>query len=68
MFNENNMEGAVVLNITVSGPDVTLAIINTDIPFRLEGNELVATAVLDYEAVGLTDPWRRFSCFVWLRC
>ncbi|XP_026221242.1 cadherin-related family member 5-like [Anabas testudineus] len=47
---ENNEVGAVVETITVE-PDVTLAF-NPDtaaLPFRLEGNQLIATERFDYE-------------------
>ncbi|KAK9516211.1 hypothetical protein VZT92_024155 [Zoarces viviparus] len=50
-FRENNTVGEVVLTIVVQ-PGVTLEFkppANPDNPFRLEGNDLVAAKVLDYE-------------------
>ncbi|XP_030280722.1 cadherin-related family member 5 isoform X2 [Sparus aurata] len=51
-FNENNTVGAVVMNITTE-PGVTLAFnpppANPDNPFSLNGNQLIADEVLDFE-------------------
>ncbi|KAM8750382.1 cadherin-related family member 5 isoform 2-T2 [Acanthopagrus schlegelii] len=51
-FNENNAVGAVVVNITLD-PGVTLAFnpppADPDYPFRLDGDQLIAAKVLDYE-------------------
>uniref|UniRef100_UPI0037E95638 cadherin-related family member 5 n=1 Tax=Semicossyphus pulcher TaxID=241346 RepID=UPI0037E95638 len=50
-FAENNTAGAVVTSITVQ-PGVTLALTtNPDNSFRLEGNNLIADKVFDFENV-----------------
>lgn len=57
-FPENNKVDDVVLTITVQ-PDVTLDFApppaNPDNPFRLDGNQLRAVRVLDYEVLFLYD-------------
>ncbi|XP_036962072.1 cadherin-related family member 5 isoform X1 [Acanthopagrus latus] len=51
-FDENNEVGAVVVTITLD-PGVTLAFnpppADPDYPFRLDGDQLIAAKVLDYE-------------------
>lgn len=61
---ENNEVGAVVETITVE-PDVTLAF-NPDtaaLPFRLEGNQLIATERFDYEVTN----WNNLSIHVFIQ-
>nr|XP_020449025.1 cadherin-related family member 5-like [Monopterus albus] len=49
-FSENNTVGEVVANISVqSGVTLRFSKENSDNPFRLEGNQLVAARVFDYE-------------------
>lgn len=54
-FAENNTVGEVVLTVNVLSDTVTLELkrdpANPNYPFRLQGNQLIAVRVLDYEVL-----------------